>query len=51
MVGQGVGLLFGNWQQTETHWVVPVLLMVTVAVLVSVAPEPWSEPGAAPPSF
>jgi hypothetical protein len=51
VVGQGTGVLFGNWQQTETHWVLPVLVTTTVAVLVSVAPAPMSVPGAAPPSF
>jgi hypothetical protein len=43
--------LFGTLQQTETHWVLPVLVTTTVAVLVSVAPEPTSVPAAAPPSF
>jgi hypothetical protein len=41
----------GNWQQTWTHWAFPVLVTTTVAVLVSVAPEPTSVPAAAPPSF
>ena len=27
MVGQAIGVLFGNWQQTETHWVVPLPLI------------------------
>jgi hypothetical protein len=48
VVGQGTGVLFGNWQQTETHWL-PVT--TTVAVLVSVVPVPTSMPAAAPPSF
>jgi hypothetical protein len=51
VVGQATGVLFGNWQQTETHWVLPVLVTTTVAVLVSVVPEPTSVPAAAPPSF
>ncbi len=41
----------GSWQQTDTHWVVPVLVMVTMAVEVSAVPLPTSVPGAAPPPF
>jgi hypothetical protein len=48
VAGQGVGALLASWQQTETHWL-PVT--TTVAVLVSVAPDPLSVPAAAPPSF
>jgi hypothetical protein len=48
VVGHAGGPLFGNSQQTETHWL-PVT--TTVAVLVSVAPAPWSMPGAAAPPF
>jgi hypothetical protein len=43
--------LVGVWQQTETHWVVPLLVTTTVAVLVSVTPEPTSVPAAAAPPF
>jgi hypothetical protein len=50
VVGQG-GTLLGTLQQTETHWAFPLLVTTTVAVLVSVAPEPTSVPAAAPPSF
>jgi hypothetical protein len=49
VVGHAGGPLFGNSQQTETHWLpVPT---TTVAVLVSVAPDPLSVPGAAAPPF
>jgi hypothetical protein len=48
VVGHAGGPLFGNSQQTETHWL-PVT--TTVAVLVSVAPAPLSMPGAAAPPF
>ena len=48
VVGQGIGLLPGSSQQTETHWL-PVT--ATVAVVISVLPSPVSMPGAAPPSF
>jgi hypothetical protein len=37
VVGQGVGLLLGSWQQTEAHWL-PVT--TTVAVVVSLVPVP-----------
>jgi hypothetical protein len=47
VVGHGVGLLPGSWQQTDTHWL-PVT--TTVAVVVSLVPVPLSVPGAAPPS-
>ena len=43
-----MGLLFGSWQQTDTHW---LPLTTTVAVLVSVVPLPLSVPAAAPPLF
>jgi hypothetical protein len=48
VVGQGMGLLPGSSQHTETHWL-PVT--TTVAVVISVLPSPVSTPGAAPPSF
>jgi hypothetical protein len=51
VVGQGMGLFPGSWQQTDTHCVVPVSGIVTVAVEVSLVPLPTSVPEAAPPSF
>ena len=48
VVGHGVGLLFGSSQQTDTHWSPETK---TVAVLVSVVPDPMSVPAAGPPSF
>jgi hypothetical protein len=46
-----VGLFLGSWQQTATHCVVPVAVIVTMAFEISLAPLPTSVPGAAPPSF
>ena len=43
-----MGMLFGSSQQTDTHWSPETK---TVAVLVSVVPDPISTPAAAPPSF
>jgi hypothetical protein len=41
----------GSWQQTETHCGVPVWVIVTVAVELSLAPLPTSVPAAAAPPF
>jgi hypothetical protein len=46
-----MGLFPGSWQHTATHCVVPVPVIVTVAVVVSLVLSPTSLPLAAPPSF
>jgi hypothetical protein len=51
VVGHGVGPFPGSWQQTDTHCGVPVWVIVTVAVELSLAPLPTSVPAAAAPPF
>jgi hypothetical protein len=51
VVGQGVGLLPGSWQQTDTHRAASVSVIVTMAFELSLMPLPMSVPEAAPPSF
>ncbi|MGA3120701.1 MAG: hypothetical protein ABSF69_08020 [Polyangiaceae bacterium] len=51
VVGHGTGPFPGSWQQTDTHCGLPVSVIVTVAVELSLAPLPTSVPEAAAPPF